>query len=81
MLTFRFARSAAVGFVIAALASCDRSHESGADQKAIGHAETAIGDLTGDSKLRGQGKHDEVVGGVKSAAGELKDAAQGAVKK
>lgn len=65
----------------AGLAACDRSHESGATQKAIGHVESAAGDLTGSDKLKSQGKHDEVVGGVKSTVGEVKDTVQDAIKK
>jgi len=63
------------------LTACDRSHESGASQKTIGHVESAAGDLTGSDKLKHAGKHDEVVGGVKSAVGDVKDSVKDAIKK
>lgn len=81
MPTHRLALVAAVALAVMGLTACDRSHESGADQKAIGHIESAAGDLTGSDKLKSQGKHDEVVGGVKSAAGDVKDSVKDAMKK
>jgi uncharacterized protein YjbJ (UPF0337 family) len=75
-----FALASAI-FAGTGLTACDRSHESGATQKAIGHVESAAGDLTGNDKLKSQGKHDEVVGGVKSAVGDLKDSVKDAAKK
>jgi len=80
-------RPAALAALVLALAlaatvsACDRSHESGATQKAIGHVESAAGDLTGSDKLKHAGKHDEVVGGFKSVAGDLKDTVKDAAKK
>ena len=81
MPTLRLAFVAAFALATSALTACDRSHESGASQKTIGHVESAAGDLTGSDKLKSQGKHDEVVGGVKSAVGDVKDTVKDAVKK
>ncbi|MGZ3275609.1 MAG: CsbD family protein [Caulobacteraceae bacterium] len=60
------------------LCACDGG--SGSGQKTAGHVESAVGSLTGDAKLKREGKKDEVVGGVKSAVGDLKDAAKDASK-
>lgn len=81
MPTIRLALVAILALGATGLAACDRSHESGASQKTIGHVESAAGDLTGSDKLKSQGKHDEVVGGVKSAAGDVKDTVKDAMKK
>lgn len=59
-----------------ALAGCDGG--SGHGQQAAGHVESAVGSVTGDDKLKHEGKKDEVVGGVKSAVGDLKHAAKDA---
>lgn len=61
------------------LGACGKSHD-GAAQETKGHLESAAGSLTGNDKLKREGKKDEVVGGVKSAVGELKDAAHDATK-
>jgi uncharacterized protein YjbJ (UPF0337 family) len=58
--------------------ACDDG--SGHAQKTTGHIESAVGSLTGDAKLKREGKKDEVVGGVKSVAGDIKDAAKDATK-
>lgn len=64
---------------VAVLATaCDDG--SGHAQKTTGHVESAVGSLTGDAKLKREGKKDEVIGGVKSAAGDIKDAAKDAAK-
>ncbi|MCI3131811.1 CsbD family protein [Phenylobacterium aquaticum] len=55
------------------LGACDR--DSGHAQKTTGKIESAVGDVTGDKSLQREGQKDEVVGGVKSAVGDLKDAA------
>lgn len=81
MPTLRLVLAAALALAATGLTACDRSHESGASQKTIGHVESAVGDLTGSDKLKSQGKHDEVVGGVKSAVGDVKDTVKDAVKK
>jgi uncharacterized protein YjbJ (UPF0337 family) len=64
-----------------ALVACDRGHESGAEQKTVGHIESAAGELTGSDKLKSAGRHDEVVGGVKTVAGDVKDTVKDATKR
>lgn len=81
MPTLRLALITVLALASAGLTACDRSHESGATQKAIGHVETAAGGMTGSDQLKSQGKHDEVVGGMKSAVGDVKDTVKDAVKK
>ena len=80
MPTIRLALVAALSLTASAFCACDRSHESGAMQKTTGHIESAVGDLTGSEKLKREGKKDEVVGGVKSVAGDVKDTVKDAVK-
>jgi uncharacterized protein YjbJ (UPF0337 family) len=62
------------------LVACDRDNQSGAMQKATGHIESAAGELTGNDKLKREGRKDEVVGGVKSVAGDVKDTVKDATK-
>ncbi len=62
--------------IAAALGACDKT--SGQGQKTAGHIESGVGSLTGDRHLQREGKKDEVVGGVKSAAGDIKDAVKDA---
>ena len=62
------------------LAGCSKGHDSGAVQKATGRFESAVGDLTGSEKLKRDGKKDEVIGGVKSVVGDVKDTVHDAVK-
>ncbi|HZZ31528.1 MAG TPA: CsbD family protein [Phenylobacterium sp.] len=81
MPTLRIELVAALALAATALTGCDRSHENGASQKAIGRVESAAGDLTGSDKLKSQGKHDKVVGGVKSAVGDVKDTMKDAISK
>jgi len=63
---------AVVGGLAGSLAACDSGEGGG--QKTKGQFESAAGSLTGDAKLKNQGKKDEVVGGVKKTVGDLKDA-------
>jgi uncharacterized protein YjbJ (UPF0337 family) len=63
---------AVVGALAASLAACDSG--GGGGQKTKGQVESAVGSLTGDSKLKNEGKKDEVVGGVKKTVGDVKDA-------
>jgi uncharacterized protein YjbJ (UPF0337 family) len=59
-----------------ALSACDQ--DSGHAQKTAGKIESGVGSVTGDKSLKREGKKDEVVGGVKSAAGDLKGAVKDA---
>jgi uncharacterized protein YjbJ (UPF0337 family) len=61
-----------VGAAAASLAACGSGDGDG--QKTKGQFESAAGSLTGDSKLKNDGKKDEVVGGVKNTVGDVKDA-------
>jgi uncharacterized protein YjbJ (UPF0337 family) len=81
MTSTSLALAATLVLAAATISACDRSHESGDAQKAIGHVESAAGDLTGSEKLKREGKHDEVVGGVKSVLGDVKDTVKDAAKK
>lgn len=78
----RLNRMAIVGVGLVAaigMSACGRGHD-GATQQTKGHLESAAGSLTGSEKLKREGKKDEVVGGVKNAVGDLKDAARDATK-
>ncbi len=61
------------------LAACGDSGD-GAGQKTKGQFESAAGSLTGDAKLKNEGKKDEVVGGVKKTVGDVKDAVKDSTK-
>ncbi len=63
------------------LVACDRDNQSGASQKATGRVESAVGEITGDPKLKSDGKKDEVVGGFKTVVGDVKDTVKDAAKK
>ncbi len=63
-----------------ALGSCTKHGDDGFAQKATGHIESTAGDLTGSSKLKNDGKKDEVEGGVKSVVGDVKDTIHDATK-
>ncbi len=63
---------AMVGALAASLAGCDSGEGGG--QKTKGQLESAAGSITGDAKLKREGKKDEVVGGVKKTVGDVKDA-------
>lgn len=80
MSNTRPALVAALSLTAVALGTCDKGHQSGAMQKTTGHVESAVGDFTGSDKLQREGKKDEVVGGVKSVAGDVKDTVKDAVK-
>jgi len=47
---------------------------AGAAEQAEGKAETAAGQLTGDTKLRVEGRADEAAGTFRNATGDLEDA-------
>jgi uncharacterized protein YjbJ (UPF0337 family) len=66
------------GAMAASLAACD-SGEGGGD-KTKGQIESAAGSVTGDTKLKNDGKKDQVVGGVKDTVGDLKATVHDATK-
>ena len=55
----------------------DKEHIKGAADKAKGAMKDAVGGLTGDSKLQGEGKLDKVKGAAHNALGDLKGALKG----
>lgn len=63
---------------IAALGLAACGQDAGHAQKTKGEIKSAAGEITGDKALKREGKKDEVVGGVKSAASDLKGAVKDA---
>jgi len=55
----------------------DKDRIEGAAQQAKGKIKEAVGKVTGDAKLEGEGKADKVAGKVQNAVGGLKDALRG----
>ena len=68
--------AAIVAVALFTLSACDQ--DTGHAQKTKGKIESGVGSVTGDKSLKREGKKDEVVGGVKSAAGDLKGAVKDA---
>jgi uncharacterized protein YjbJ (UPF0337 family) len=66
----------AAALILLSVAACDKS--SGSGQKTAGKIESGVGSITGDQHLKNEGKKDEVVGGVKSAASDIKGAVKDA---
>jgi uncharacterized protein YjbJ (UPF0337 family) len=52
----------------------DREHAKGAGDKAKGVIKDTAGKVTGDDKLRAEGKMDKAKGDLHKAAGDVKDA-------
>jgi uncharacterized protein YjbJ (UPF0337 family) len=59
----------------------DRDRVEGAATNMKGKVKEAAGKLTGDAKLKSEGRADQVVGKVQNAVGGMKDAVRDAVKK
>jgi uncharacterized protein YjbJ (UPF0337 family) len=59
----------------------DRMRAEGAGQKMAGKVKEAAGKVTGDSKLKAEGKADQAVGGVKNAIGGAADSLRDADRK
>ena len=55
----------------------DNDRVKGSATNLGGKAKEGAGKLTGDSKLQGEGKKDQVKGKVQNAAGGIKDALKG----
>jgi uncharacterized protein YjbJ (UPF0337 family) len=53
----------------------DREHIKGATERVKGAAKEAVGKLTGDEKLRAEGKLDKAKGAAHKVVGDVKDAA------
>jgi len=58
----------------------DKDRIEGAMDKAKGSVKKAIGDITGDEKLKAEGEMDKAKGSVKSTVGGVKDAIRDASK-
>ena len=71
-LTRALPHAAILAVTLLALSACDK--DSGHAQKTAGKIESGVGSVTGDKDLKREGKKDEIVGGVKSAGSDLKDA-------
>ena len=59
----------------------DKEHVKGAVDKTKGAVKDAVGGLTGDAKLQGEGKLDKAKGAARQVAGNVKDAARDAIDK
>ncbi len=68
--------AAIFALALLSLSACNK--DAGHEQKTAGKIESGVGSITGDKKLKREGKKDEVVGGVKSAASDLKGAVKDA---
>lgn len=55
----------------------DKDRAKGSATNLGGKGKEAVGNLTGDSKLRGEGKIDQAKGKVQNAVGGIKDALKG----
>ncbi len=51
----------------------DKDRIAGAAKEAKGAVKEAVGKVTGDAKLQGEGKADKLAGKVQNAAGGMKD--------
>jgi uncharacterized protein YjbJ (UPF0337 family) len=56
----------------------DREHVKGAADKAKGTVKDTVGKMTGDTKMRAEGKLDKAKGAAHNVAGDVKDAARDA---
>jgi len=59
----------------------DRNRVIGAAKEAKGAVKVAIGKVTGDAKLRADGRADKIEGKTQNAIGGVMDAARDALKK
>lgn len=55
----------------------DKDRIAGAAKNAAGNVKEGVGRMTGDAKLKAEGKADQAAGKVQNAVGGLKDAARG----
>jgi uncharacterized protein YjbJ (UPF0337 family) len=58
----------------------DREHVKGAGEKVKGAIKDAAGKVTGDDKLRAEGKYDKAKGSAHNIAGDVKDAVRKATE-
>lgn len=57
-----------------------KDEAQGAGKQAMGNIKDAVGDATGNDRMKAEGKADKAEGKVQQKAGELKDAARDALK-
>lgn len=75
-LTRALPHVAMLAATLLAVSACDK--DSGHGQKTAGKIESSVGEVTGDKALKREGQKDEVVGGLKSAGSDLKNAVKDA---
>ncbi|WP_341914488.1 CsbD family protein [Ferrovibrio terrae] len=59
----------------------DKDRIAGTAKQAKGNLKEGVGRLTGDAKLKAEGKADQIEGKLQNAVGGAKDAVRDAVKK
>lgn len=59
----------------------DKDRVAGSAKQAKGAIKEAVGKVTGDAKLKADGKADKTAGKIQNAVGGVKDAARKALKK
>jgi uncharacterized protein YjbJ (UPF0337 family) len=59
----------------------DKERIKGAAQQAKGHIKETAGKMTGDAKLKSEGRADQVEGKIRNAVGSAKDTMRDALKK
>jgi uncharacterized protein YjbJ (UPF0337 family) len=64
------------GTLVSVENTMDREHIKGAADKAKGAIKETAGKMTGDEKLRAEGKLDKAKGAAHKAAGDMKEAAR-----
>jgi len=55
----------------------DKDRVKGSAKQATGKVKEAVGNVTGDAKLKGEGKADQAAGKIQNAIGGAKDALRG----
>lgn len=63
------------------MSDATRDRIEGTVDKATGSGKSAVGDLTGDEKMQGEGERDKAAGNVKEGVADAKDKVDDVVKK
>jgi uncharacterized protein YjbJ (UPF0337 family) len=58
----------------------DKEHVKGATDNVVGKTKEVAGHVTGNNKLKAEGKADQLKGAVHNAAGDAKDAGKEAIE-
>lgn len=77
MTSHRFALAATLLASTLALAACGDT-SGGSSQQTKGEIKEAAGEIVGDESLKQEGQADQVVGGIKETADDVKDAVKDA---